>query len=595
MKKRGNVPCTCLILSVFALLFACSWAAEPDLSAYISIDEVRPDMEAYCLTVFSGMEIERFPLKVLSVVRGVEPGQDMILVIGTDERFQHAGTVHGCSGSPVYIDGRLAGALAAGWDGSLDSLYLVRPIKDMLNVGSVETAQNTGAGMVLHYNLSGPLDLADIYRQATEQMQSWDPGQRMLLPLVSSLPPQVCESLSEPLGHLGFLPVSGLAAMPTAQDAGQLERGGVLAIPLCSGDISLAATGTVTEVIGDQVYGFGHNFTGSGPVSFPMSAGIVHSVVAGRSRSFKLATPGPVLGTLEFDQSSAVRGTVGKTPALIPLTIRVERFNDPVTKTYHCQIVNDRVYTPLIAQVVVNGAALMQGSLPAEHTIRYQGQICVKDRGIIAINNISSGRRTAEVEQDVFSITSLLLNNPFEPMDIESIDLTMAMTPVSTLADVWSIDVSNTRVKPGETVSASIVLKSFRSEELRTEIDFQVPTDLPEGTYKLQILGDSNYQRFMVTMAPQRFRALDADTLMAGLQRVAAFRNDRLHAVMAVPASGVVLGKHELGQLPQTKMLLMQDAKRMQSVEAYKAWAENELVLDKIVQGAAEIELTVEQ
>ena len=100
------------------------------------VDEVRKDMEAYCLSVFEGTKVEKFPMKVLSVVRDWEPKRDAILVVGTDPRFIHAGTVHGCSGSPVYIDGRLAGALAAGWDGSKDPLYFVTPIKYMLEVGS---------------------------------------------------------------------------------------------------------------------------------------------------------------------------------------------------------------------------------------------------------------------------------------------------------------------------------------------------------------------------------------------------------------------------------------------------------------------------
>ena len=127
-----------VILSVLVLvsLSATVAGAELDTSRYIGLDEVRTDMEAYCLTVFKGNDIEKFPLKILSIVRNFQPGRDAILVVGTDERFIHAGTVHGCSGSPVYIDGRMAGALAAGWDGSKDPLYLVTPIEDMLRIGT---------------------------------------------------------------------------------------------------------------------------------------------------------------------------------------------------------------------------------------------------------------------------------------------------------------------------------------------------------------------------------------------------------------------------------------------------------------------------
>ena len=114
MKNRGISTYYGLFLIILALFYSNSWAMELDTSKYIPIDEIRADMEGYCLMVFSGMEVERFPLKVLSIARHQKVGQDMIVVLVMDERFQHAGTIHGCSGSPVYIDGRLAGALAAG-------------------------------------------------------------------------------------------------------------------------------------------------------------------------------------------------------------------------------------------------------------------------------------------------------------------------------------------------------------------------------------------------------------------------------------------------------------------------------------------------
>lgn len=596
VEKSGISRHTSLIVVFLSLLFAVSVCfGVPDGGDYISIDEIKPDMEAYCLTVFTGMEVERFELKLLSVVRGMSPGQDMILVIGTDDRFQHAGTVHGCSGSPVFIDGRLAGALAAGWDGGLDSLYLVRPIHDMLEVGAAGAVQSEPAGVAFHYDFSRPLDMADVYQQSMDQLQSWDLGQRMLLPLVSSLPGSLNESLGGAMQQMGFLPVSGSGMMPSAKDAGQFERGGVLAIPLCGGDISMAATGTVTEVAGDQVYGFGHQFTGRGPVSFPMSAGLVHTVVAGRGRSFKLATPGPVLGTLQSDQSSAVRGTIGLTPETIPFHLKVTRFNDPQVREYNCQLVVDRVYTPMIAMTVSMGAAQMQGPLPMEHTIQYRGQVQVKGHDPIVFENISSGTGTSDIERTMLTITSLLLNNPFEPMTIESIDLEMEIAPVSRRADIWAVDVSRSHVRGGQDVTASISLKSFRSSDTKTEIAFTVPDDLAAGTYKLQIMGDAEYQRFAAKTAPHRFRTFDVASLMQGLRRVTGFQQNRLHAVMAVPATGLVMRQHELADLPQTKMLLMQDAKRLQPVAVYKDWAESCRVLDKIVSGSAEIEITVER
>jgi hypothetical protein len=595
MKKHGFSVSFWLFLLIFSLLCSNSVGMGLDSTKYITIDEITADMDAYCLTVFQGMKVERFPLKILSVAKGYRAGQNMILVIGTDERFQHSGAVHGCSGSPVYIDGRLAGALAAGWDGSLDALYLVRPIEDMLQVGSVEHAAMPAAtGTAFHFDLSEPLSLSKIYQQSMEQLQRRSREQGMLIPLSSSLPPQTGETFSLPLRRMGLVPVSAPAALPTANEATGFELGGVLAVVLCGGDISLAATGTVTEIIDDQVFGFGHSFQGEGPVNLPMAAGLIHTVVASRNSSFKFSSPGPILGTLEFDQSFAVRGTVGTQPKTIPLTIHVDRYNAPQRYTYNCYLAVDRNYTPMILQLALDGAALLQGDLPSEHTVAYEAAVNIKGREPLVLKNVSSGQGPSEIEQNLYSITSLAMNNPFEAMEIESIDATMTIMPEDRTASIRAVDVSRTRVKPGETIAISVSMLSFRSEPFKTTIDFKVPETLAAGTYSLQVMGGANYRRFSSNLAPQRFRAFDADTLVQALRRVNSFRNDGLYAVMPIPATGIVLQQYELPQLPQTKMLLMQDVKRLRSAAAYQDWTESRTPLEHIVQGTAEIEITVE-
>jgi hypothetical protein len=566
-----------------------------DTSQYIGIDEVRPDMEAYCLTVFSGTEVERFGLKILSVVRGTRPGQDMILVIGTEERFQHSSAIHGCSGSSVFIDGRLAGALAAGWDGGLDSLYLVRPIKDMLEVGSVESSAAANDMTASGFDFSQPLNIETYYQQSIDRLQNQDQDSRMYLPLSSSLPARVLQEHDQALKGMGFLPVSAGGLLPSLsfKEVGEYERGGVLSLVLCGGDISMAATGTVTEVVGDQIYGFGHSYKGKGAINLPMATGVVHTVVASRQSSFKLSSPGPVSGTLLFDQGSAVRGTIGQVPKTIPLHIEVDRYNDPQDRAYDCYLAVDQTVTPMILQAVLDGAANMQGSMPLEHTVRYSAKITLADGETFDIDNVSSGRQTSEMGRQLYSAVSLLMANPFGKVNIESIDVKMSMEPVNTTASVWAVDVSRTHVHPGQTITAAVVLRSYRLEEQTVTIELKIPETLEPGNYKVQILGVDDYQSFVSKMAPQKFRAVDLKSLKTALSTLLGYRRDRLYAVMQIPASGVVMRQHELGQLPGTKSLLMQDSKRLQPLEPYKAWTESRIELDKIVQGSAEVEITV--
>lgn len=237
----------------------------------------------------------------------------------------------------------------------------------------------------------------------------------------------------------------------------------------------------------------------------------------------------------------------------------------------------------------------MQGPMPLEHTIRYSGRITLDDGESIVIDNVSSDRQTSEMGRELYSAVSLLLNNPFEEVDINSINVKMSMEPVNTTASIWSVDLSRTHVRPGQMITAAVILKSYRSQEQTVSINLKIPETLAPGTYKLQILGGDGYRSFVSKMAPQRFRAVDLVSLKTALDGVLSYRRDRLYAVMPIPASGVVIRQHELGQLPGTKTLLMQDSRRLQPLELYKAWTENHIELDKIVDGAAEIEITVKQ
>ena len=594
-KYRPEKPSFFIAALVFMLIVQRAVFAL-DGSNYIGIDEVRPGMEGYCLSVFSGSQVEKFGLKVLSVVRGTKPGQDMILVLGTDERLEHSTAIHGCSGSPVFLDGRLAGALAAGWDGSLDALYLVRPVEDMLDVGEAGVLGSADRMISFGFDFTEPLDIDHYYLQSIERLGWQSQASRMYLPLSSSLPAEVIERHDPALKAMGFLSVGkgGLLPSRSFEEVGSYERGGVLALVLCGGDISLAAVGTVTEVIGDQVYGFGHGFKGQGPVNLPMATGMVHTVVASRARSFKLASPGPVTGTFQFDQAGGVRGTIGQMPQAIPLRIEVNRFNDPQVRLYNCYLAVDQALTPLILQIVLDGAANMQGPLPEEHTIRYQGRITLKSGDSLSIDNVSSGRQTSDMVREFYSASGLLLNNPFEDVEIDLVEIKMHLEPANTTASVWSVDVSQTAVRPGQTITASVVLNSYRSQKETVQIELKIPETLTSGTYKLQIMGVSEYRSFVSKSAPQKFRAVDLKSLKAALNRVFENRRDRLYAVMPIPATGVVIRQHELGQLPGTKMLLMQDSKRVLPLEPYQAWTENYIEPGRIVTGGAEIELTVE-
>ncbi len=578
---------TILSAALVAVVWPAAAFAQMDATRHITLDEIRTDMEAWCLTVLEGTRVERFGLRIISIVRNYEPHRDAILVVGTDERFIHAGAIHGCSGSPVYIDGRMAGALAAGWDGAKDPLYLVTPIEEMLAIGTAPVAGDTAWASAV--DMSQPIDLT-----AVRQALYGDPGDTQL-PVATSLPASVCKELAPQMAALGMNPIPAGTAPLSGEDTADAgyEPGGVLAVPLISGDIAMAPIGTVTEVSGNTVYGFGHHFTGIGPVDLPMAAGTVHTVVAGLLQATKFATPGAIRGAVRFDEAAGILGQIDAAAKTIPLRIRIDRYNDPRQRTYDCRLAVERLRTPLILQSAITAAIAMRGSLPPEHTIRYKGIIVAQGFEPIAFENVSSGESYGEVGAEALSVVALLMNNPYSAVDIASVDFDIRVAPVNTRSTIRTVSLSDSRVKPGQTLAASVVLQSYMSQMFHHSLNITVPADLRPGQYEVTIAGAYEYEKFVRKTAPHKFTAWDLPTLVETLGSLLTMRRDRLYMVMSLPADGLAIKRAELPMLPASKAVLLSDDKRTIPAQKYGRWIENSVPTDTVVLGGRTIRITV--
>ena len=580
-----------------------------DPAKYISVDEVRPGMEAYCLTVYKGTEVEKFSVEVLSVIRNIMPDRDAILVRGTDERFIHTGPVAGCSGSPVYINGRLAGAMAFGWSFSKDPLYGVTPIADMLRVSkqggeaalSGGPARQTYGGLT--FNFSSPLDFSQVEKRIPAVLSSGQPhpslgGGAIVLPsplVVSGVPESVRGDLESQLGPLGFMVVSGGGGAGSDVCDVNLVPGACLSVPLVTGDIAIDVIGTVTEVRGDEVYGFGHAFLGYGAVDLPMATGEVHTVMSSVMRSFKVATSAKIVGALTMDESAAVRGKLGAEARMIPLTIRVSRYNDSQPRCYNCRIANNRLLTPLLLRAAISGAVLMLGELPPDNTLQYKGTIELDGVGPVAFENISTGSGLAEMIRDSVSPVALLMNNPYRQVRIKSFDLDVRLSEKNTTSAVWSVGLSRSRVKCGQNVDVEVVTESFLAQKRKYAFSFVVPENTPPGTYQLLVCGGYDYEEFLRKAVPHRFVSENMDTLVGAMNDILAIRRDELHCILVLPSGGVSLENAELPELPATKAMVLGDAKRAIAMQVFPGWIDKSVRTGAVIIDGKVMNITVEQ
>jgi len=612
LKAKSGTVLFLMTIANFQLSILNCPAGQPkwDPAKYMSIDEVRPGMAAYCLTCLKGTEIEKFNLDVLSVVRNVDPGLDWILVKCTDERFIHSGPIAGCSGSPVYIEGRLAGAIAyvPGGSFSKDPLFGVTPIEDMLKVGEGSPrldrgSQQRAAGQGFAFDFSKPIDLAEITEQITAGRSSAGRSLTGLTalpcPLITSgLAGPACKQLGtsvEPFGLMVVPAVGGTAEQGVTDKDAQLVPGAPLAVPLITGDITMQVLGTATEVVDGKVYGFGHSFLGYGPVNLPMATAQIHTVVSSLALSSKLGSVLKVVGAITSDESKAICGRIGTNARTIPLTIRVERYNDTKVRVYNCEVAHNQMLTPIALQSAVAGAVLSLGDLPPEHTIEYKVAIGIDGDKSVNFKNVSASRGLAEIITDSIGSVAMLMDNPYKKFDIKAIDFDVRVEPDNSISHIWSVELSDSKVKAGQQIQVAVVVESFLAEKKKYQFSLKIPEQTKPGKYELMVCGSYGYEQLLRKAVPYRFVAQDKSSLIEALNDVLGIERDKLYCLLLLPPSGVALQGAELPDLPATKALILQDATRALNAQPYPRWLEKSLDTDTVIIDREVMSITVEK
>ena len=602
--KRSSLTPAILILCLFILATAAP-AAELDTTKYFPFEEVKPGMDAYCLSVISGTKIEKFPLKVVSKIHNFRPGINRIMIIGTDEVFKKIGSVQGCSGSPLYIDNRIAGALSAGYPYCQDPIYLVTPIDEMLRIGTnpADTAGTTRTNEKLNLDFSKPISAATAYEKLTTFINQSQGTSALSSPitLATSLPVDSCAELSDMFGPFNAVPTAGITSTSplefdnsqTASDA--YSPGGVLSLPLVYGDICITAVGTITEVVGDTVYGFGHDFLGQGPLNVPMSTGYIHTVIPSFQMSFKIGSASPVSGTLTFDESCGVVGKIGVQPKQIPITVTVDRFNDTQKRTYNAMMLNHTLYTPYLLQSVIAGPALMRGSLPDEHTVAYRLQINVAGYDPIIFEDTCSGVSVRPLLTNAVGYASTLMSNPYKDADIESISVDMTITNEDTVGSIFSVEMSDKQVKPGESIDFDIILQRFQKSKTYRKASLQIPSDLEPDQYEVFVLSGDNYENIAGTLAPHKFSAYSLPTLVDAINNLSKIKHNKIYILLRLPSDGITIRQQELPQLPNTKTLLLANPKRTTDISPYTPWVETSIDTDMVIAGGHKIIIEVHE
>ena len=572
--QRFKTPRALRIAAALFAIIACA-ALSPALSAQsndiLPLSQVRPGMQGYAYTIFAGDQIERFDLEVIGVMPNfLGPQQSIILVQLKGEKVEHTGVVAGMSGSPVYLDGKLAGALSLKLGVfTKEAIGGVTPIEDILHPAGPNNATPVSASI----QSQAP---APTYSPTQVQSQSQPPqitvprgtAARNGLPSGSSLEPiatplvfsgfqpETLRQFAPEIATFGFVAAQGGTAAPQPDDK-KLVPGDMAGMVLVSGDASINSACTVTAVQADRVYLCGHPFLSLGDVALPMARSRVVTTLSSSLASTKIVNVGGPIGTITGDHLTAVTGKLGAPPAMIPLDLSVA---SPLgSKKLHFEVVDHPKLTPLlIALTTFNG--LTQNSVYGEGmTLHLSGEIRLKGHAPVQIENTYApgdflGGDGLPIALSIQAIFNRLFLNTYEVPNVEGVALKVESIPGRQSFTIDSAWLEKGEAAPGENLRVRVLLHPYRGEAHIEETTVHVPDQIARGTMLRVMVTDGD----LLNRASRGFQ-LSASGGPPGLDQLIVLlnrerRNDRLYVGLFMPSPTILWDDKELPNAPLSQI-----------------------------------------
>jgi hypothetical protein len=609
----GAVPFRRLLLIAAAMLFAVAGlpAADPEV---IPLDQIKPGMAGVAYTIFAGDQIEKFDLEVIGVLPNLlGPKQSIILVQLKGPKVEHTGVVAGMSGSPVYIDGKLAGALSLKFGVfTKEPLAGVTPIQDILSLPAGD-APAAGASTVAE-----AMALPGVEQASSEA--STDPfalgSPHYALPGQWARAAGISDGaflrpIGSPLVFTGFMPATlrhfagaweaygmvatpGGTAPPQASDA-QITAGDMISMVLVQGDLSMNAACTVTAVTDDRVYACGHPLFGLGGIRIPMARGRVVTTLASEMASAKIVNAGGVIGTLTQDRLTAVMGRMGAAPPMIPVDVTVGTPGGE--REFHVEMIADRKLTPLLVGMVAFNSLTQNTAYGEGTTLRLKGTIEIAGHPAVALENMYTP--TALLAPDgslvaagVQSIFNRIFSNPYETPRIERVSLRVDSLPELRLVRIENAWSETAEAAPGDSVVIKVMLRPYRGTPVIRDVPITIPPQAARGSMLRALVSDSESLNRVTNLLTAQGRLGGLDQLITLLNR--ARRNNRVYVTLLKPTPTLVVEDKELPGAPLSQInVLNQTLPSTSALLRESAAGEWSIPMDEVVAGSASISIRV--
>jgi hypothetical protein len=583
--------CICSVVTIVSWAEASGPAvaapAETPIGGVFPLEQVQAGQVGYGLSVFSGSVPERFEVEILGVLEKIQPDTSYILARLSGRVLEESGVIAGMSGSPVFVEGRLLGAVSFGWPFSLEAIAGITPAQDMRDLIGVSVPEREQAGSIA-------VDLGSIVRAET-------PPGRLVEALARLRPVRVGEgtaALEWLLSGFGdtsrhFL-TQGMGAVMAAGAASgsspDLAPGAAVSAVLIDGDLRLAASGTVTDRQGDTVLAFGHPLLGLGSQKIPMAGADVVTVVSSQVSSFKVTNLAEVVGAFDFDHAAGVRGEVGLEAPVIPVRMRLV---GPGQRSLELRVADVPQLTPTLVATAVLGALDTATEAVGTKGIDLVADFDLGSIGKLQLTQSFDGADAVlQTALHLLAVGGYLLQNELQEVEIASIDLELTRYLEPRTLRLVGAHAARTVVRPGDRVPLNLDLVEYRGGSVRKSLDVDLPTSIPDGRYSL-LIGDG-VSIDATRLAIERFEPVNFGQALEFLNSLHSRRQLVVLGIFEGP--GLAVAGEALPRLPASVRSLWGAAASGSAVPLRLAIGqENGIHLTEPVEGILRIDLEVER
>src|SRR5580704_3671646 len=503
--KKVAVAVSALVLSLSTLLIAQNKIAQGDFAQVsqpqqtIPVSEIHAGMRGVAYTVFQGVKPESMDVEVLGVLHNANgPKGDVILVRLHGEKVEYTGVVAGMSGSPVYLDGKLAGALAFRiGEFSKEPIAGVTPIADMLEINALDRSPAEESAAVkpsitsVAGKTSGPGENAALPGLASDSSGFANYLKPIETPLVfNGFSEQAIHLFAGQLGSAGIVPVMGAGSVSDEKQPEPIEAGSAVSAILVRGDMNIEATCTVTYIDPHRLLACGHPLLQFGSVDLPMSKAEVLATLPSPLNAFKIVNTTEAVGTFVQDRHTGIMGVFDRQPQMIPVTLSIH--SGAGEKQFHYEVLNNPKLTPIALMVTIFNALHGVNEFGEEITYRLAGSIGVKGFPDVTMRNMFAPSENAQPAAMQAAISlgerfGRIYDNPYSAAAVAGVKLDFDLVRERRWARLESARTSVTEARPGEEIMLETVLAPYRGERIVQQIPLKIPTSASKGTLRILV------------------------------------------------------------------------------------------------------------